>query len=77
MLVCRCHHGVARPQVADGGAATRYGGLLRIYLTSSRGQSTRGSPPAWGLGEVLTPLRRKKSGILQNSLLGLSFGLIF
>ena len=77
MLVCRCHHIVARPQVADGGAAIRYGGLLRIYLTSCRGQSTRGSLLARGLGEMLTPLLRKKHGKLQNSLVDLSFGLIF
>jgi hypothetical protein len=31
-----------------------YGGWLRMYWISSRGQPTRGSPPAWGLGEVVT-----------------------
>ena len=29
-------------------------------LKSSRGQPTRGGPPAWGLGEVLTTTLRKK-----------------
>ena len=39
----------------------RYGGQLRINRISSRGQPTRGGPPAWGLGEALTtPLREKK-----------------
>ena len=37
-----------------------YGGQLWINWISSRGQPTRGGPPAWGLGEVLTtPLRKK------------------
>ena len=39
----------------------RYGGELRIYWISSRGQPTRGGPPAWGLGEVLTTPARKKN----------------
>jgi hypothetical protein len=42
---------------ADGGTASEYGGLLRIC---SRGQATRGGPPGWGLGEVLTTPHRKK-----------------
>jgi hypothetical protein len=36
---------------------------LREYATgivSSFGQPTRGDPPAWGLGEELTNLHRKK-----------------
>jgi hypothetical protein len=32
----------------------QYGGKLRIYWISSRGQPTRGRPPTWVLGEVLT-----------------------
>ena len=32
----------------------QYGGELRIYWISGRGQPTKGGPPAWGLGEVLT-----------------------
>jgi hypothetical protein len=51
---------MVRPQVADGGTASRYGGLLRIHWISSRGQLTRGGPPAWGLGEVLTTPHHKK-----------------
>ena len=42
-----CYHGMARRQVADGGTASDMEG-------SCRGQPTRGGPPAWGLGEVLT-----------------------
>ena len=32
----------------------QYGGQLWINWISSRGQPTRGGPPAWGLGEALT-----------------------
>jgi hypothetical protein len=61
-----CPHGMARPRVADGGTASRYGGQLRIHCRSSRGQPSRGGPPAWGLGEVLTTPRRK-SMMLRNA----------
>ena len=44
--------------VAGGGTASRYGGWLRIYLISSRGQQRRGGPPAWGLDEMLTTRHR-------------------
>jgi hypothetical protein len=38
-----------------------YGGKLRIYWISSRGQPTRGGPPAWGLCVGLaTPHRKNK-----------------
>jgi hypothetical protein len=37
-----------------------YGGQLRIYWISSRGQPTRGDPTAWGLGVRLTTTHRKK-----------------
>ena len=32
----------------------KYRGQLQLYWKSSHGQLTRGVPPAWGLGEVLT-----------------------
>jgi hypothetical protein len=55
-----CNHGMARPQVADGGDALQYGRQLRIYWISSRGQPTRVGPPAWGLGVgLITPHRKK------------------
>jgi len=38
-----------------------YGRQLRIYRNSSRRQPSRGGPPAWGLGEVLTTLTVKKN----------------
>jgi len=38
----------------------QYGGYLRIYWISCRGQRTKGGPPAWDLGEVLTTPRCKK-----------------
>jgi hypothetical protein len=33
---------------------------MRIHRISSRGRPTRGDPPAWGLGDVLTTPHRKK-----------------
>jgi hypothetical protein len=46
--------------------ASRYGGQLRIYWISSRGQPTRGGPPAWGLGGgVTTPHRKKKKHVTK------------
>ena len=40
----------------------QYGGWLRIYCISSRGQPTRRGPPAWGLREVLTTRRKNLPG---------------
>ena len=34
---------------------------------SSRGQPTRGGPPAWGLGEVLTNPLCKKNSVKKHS----------
>jgi hypothetical protein len=53
------HHGMVRPQVVDGWDALQVR-KLRIYWISSRGQSRRGGPPAWGLGMRLTTPHRKK-----------------
>jgi len=55
---------VARPQVADGGTASRCDGQLRIHRVRSRGQQTMEGPPACGVGEVLTTTRRKKNTVL-------------
>jgi hypothetical protein len=56
--------------------ASRYGGQLRIYWISSRGQPTRGGPPAWGLGRGLTTPHRKKKkrNMLRNVTKGLGRG---
>jgi hypothetical protein len=45
--------------------ASRYGGYMRIYWISSRGQPTVGGPPAWGLGGGLTTLPRKSQYLLR------------
>jgi len=60
-----CHHGMARPQVADGGKASKYGGRMRIYWISIRGQPTKGGPPAWGFGVGLTTPHRKKEFVAK------------
>jgi hypothetical protein len=43
-------------------AASRYEEQLRLYSIVNHEQPTRGSPPAWGLGEgLITPYRKKKT----------------
>jgi hypothetical protein len=51
---------MARPQVADGGTVSNMEGRCEYIKYSSRGQPTRGGPPAWGSGEVLTTSHLKK-----------------
>jgi hypothetical protein len=48
------HHCMEHPEVVDGGTVFRNGEWFQIYGISSHGQPTRGGPPAWGLGEMLT-----------------------
>jgi hypothetical protein len=38
------HHSMARPQVADGGTASRYGKSVQIYQIRRRRRPTRGDP---------------------------------
>jgi hypothetical protein len=45
--------------------ASRSGGQLRIYWISSRGQTTVGGPPAWGLVGGLTTLPCKTQYLLR------------
>jgi hypothetical protein len=58
---------MARPQVADGGNGLRIWRVAANILNSSRGQPTRGGPPAWGLGMWLTTPHRKKVTCYKNS----------
>jgi hypothetical protein len=53
-----CHHGMARPQVADGGDALHFSRAVANILNKQ--SRTRGGPPAWGLGVGLTTPHRKK-----------------
>jgi hypothetical protein len=57
---------MARPRVADGGTASSYGGQQLIYSISSRGQTTRGGPQAWGFGVGLTILHHKNKLFTKN-----------
>jgi hypothetical protein len=65
-----------RPQIVDGGKSSGYGGQLRLYRISSRGQPTRGGPPDWGLGVELTTPHHKAFLLLQNVSKRLGPGLI-
>src|SRR5215468_11096870 len=40
--------------------------ILSTAVQFSRGQPTRGGPPAWGLGEVLTTPHRKKYDVTKH-----------
>jgi hypothetical protein len=53
-----CHHGMARPQFADGGTSTNMEVAANILNKQSR-TADMGGPPT-GLGEVLTTPRCKK-----------------
>jgi hypothetical protein len=57
---------MARPQVADGDSLQFWRVAANIW-NSSRGQPTRGGPPAWLLGVVLTTPHRKKKTCYKNS----------
>ena len=57
---------MARPQVADGGTASTYGGQLRIYQISNRRQPTTGGPSAWGLDDVPATPHLKNLAVLRN-----------
>jgi hypothetical protein len=58
--------GVLRLRIEE--TASRYGGQLRIYWISSRGQPTVGGLPAWGLGGRLTNPHCKTPKLLRNVL---------
>jgi hypothetical protein len=58
------HHGLARPQVADGGDGLQICRVAANTVNNSRGKLTRGGHLAWGLGEGLT--NHHKTNLLQN-----------
>jgi hypothetical protein len=56
---------MARPLVANSGDALqvwRIAGNILICF----GEPTRGGPEVWGMGEVLSTLRSKKTSLLRN-----------
>jgi hypothetical protein len=53
-----------------------FGGKLRIYWIRSRGQPTRGGPPAWEMGVGLTTPHRRKISLLQKTTRSLGPGRI-
>jgi len=62
-----CHHGTARPGVADGGDGFQ---IWRVAANIQNKKQSRtddkGCSPHWGLGEGLTILCNKKSSLLWN-----------
>jgi hypothetical protein len=55
-----CHHGMARPQVADRGDALQFWRAAANILNKQSRRVDKGGPPAWGLGVGLTTPHRKK-----------------
>jgi hypothetical protein len=62
-----CHHGMARPQVADGGEGLQIWRVAANILNKQSRQPTRDGPPAWGLSVGLTTPHRKKRACYENS----------
>jgi hypothetical protein len=63
-----CHHGMARPQAADGGDAFQFWKVAANILNNHcRGQPTKGGPPVCWLGVRLTTPHRKKYVCYENS----------
>jgi hypothetical protein len=61
-----CYNGMAYPQVADGGDSLQMWRVaVNVLKISSHGQLTRGGPPAWGLGVVLTAPHGKKQSVTK------------
>jgi hypothetical protein len=61
-----CHHGMARPQVADGGESLQIWRVAANILNNQSRTADKGCPPAWGLGRGLTTLHRKERNTLRN-----------
>jgi hypothetical protein len=70
-----CHHGMARPQVEDGGDGLRIWWVTANIL-NKQSQAADMGPPAWGLGVGLTNTHRKKVSLLRNITKGLGHGRI-
>jgi hypothetical protein len=45
-----CHHGMARPQVADGGDGLQIWRVAANIFNKQSRSVDKGCPPAWGLG---------------------------
>jgi hypothetical protein len=45
-----CQHGMARPQIADGGDGLQIWRVAANILNKRPRQPTRGGPPDWGVG---------------------------
>jgi hypothetical protein len=55
-----CHHGMARPQVADGGDALQLWSEAANILNKHSRTADKGWSSSWGLGVGLTTPHRKK-----------------
>jgi hypothetical protein len=60
------HHGMGASSRGEWRNGLQYGGWLRIYWISSRGQPTRGGPPALGVGRGANNSSPQKRRLLRN-----------
>jgi hypothetical protein len=67
-----CHHGMARPKVADGRRSLHIWRIAALYKQLRT--ADKGDPPAWGLGGELTTPHLKKNSMLRNVTKGLGLG---
>jgi hypothetical protein len=62
-----CHHGMARPKVADGGDGLHISRVAANILNKKSRTADKGSSPAWGLGVEVTTPHHKKQSCYENS----------
>jgi hypothetical protein len=55
-----CHHGMARPRVADGGYGLQMWRMAANVLNKQSRTADKGWSSAWELGEGLTIYRKKQ-----------------
>jgi hypothetical protein len=61
-----CHHGTARPQVANGGEGLQIWTVAANILNKQSRTADKGWPSSLGVGRGLTTPHRKKRNMLRN-----------
>jgi hypothetical protein len=69
-----CHHGMARPQVADGGESLQIWRVAANILNKKSRTADKGWPSSLGVGRGLATPHRKKINTLRNVTKGLGIG---
>jgi len=61
-----CHHGMARPQVADGGTASNAEGICKNILSKQLRTANKGWSSSLGVGQSANNSSPQKRILLQN-----------